>query len=76
MANALICVMVLAVLAVALLTGSAVDAAETVPAGFGHLRLMECEGHCGGLTRHETDGDTTATCTGCGTPRTTGTDGA
>lgn len=76
MVNALICVMVLAVLAVALLTGSAVDAAETVPAGFGQLRLMECEGHCGGLTRHESDGDGTATCAACGTPRASATDGA
>jgi hypothetical protein len=74
--NALICAIVLAVAAVALLTGAAVDAAQASTAVPGQLRLIECEGHCGGLTRHESDGDGTATCTGCGTPRTAATDGA
>lgn len=29
----------------------------------------ECEGTCPGSTPHEDDGEGTATCTGCGTPR-------
>jgi hypothetical protein len=33
----------------------------------------DCEGTCAGSTTHEDDGDGTATCTGCGTPRTTDT---
>jgi hypothetical protein len=34
--------------------------------------LAECEGTCPGSTAHEDDGEGTATCTGCGTPRPTG----
>lgn len=32
----------------------------------------ECEGTCPGLTEHEDDGEGTATCTRCGTPRVAG----
>jgi hypothetical protein len=74
--NALICAMVLAMLAVALLTGAAVDAAQASAAVSGQRLLLACEGHCRGRTRHEDHGDGSATCTGCGTPRTTATDGA
>ena len=36
----------------------------------GHMLLLPCEGYCRSrATRHETDGDGTATCTRCGTPR-------
>ncbi|MFD9445482.1 hypothetical protein ACFWBR_42445 [Streptomyces sp. NPDC060006] len=31
--------------------------------------LLPCEGTCRGRTRHEDDGDGTATCVPCGTPR-------
>jgi hypothetical protein len=31
--------------------------------------VAECEGTCAGSTEHEDDGDGTATCPGCGTPR-------
>ncbi len=30
---------------------------------------LECEGLCEGATAHEPDGDGTATCSTCGTPR-------
>ncbi|QFR00747.1 hypothetical protein F9278_36340 [Streptomyces phaeolivaceus] len=35
----------------------------------GSLVLLACEGHCDGDTAHETDGEDTATCVLCGTPR-------
>ncbi|MEV0112329.1 hypothetical protein AB0H77_03595 [Streptomyces sp. NPDC050844] len=38
--------------------------------------LLPCEGACEGRTRHEDDGDGTATCIPCGTPRPVTTDGA
>lgn len=38
--------------------------------------LLPCEGTCRGRTRHEDDGDGTATCMPCGTPRPVTTDGA
>ncbi|QQM44977.1 hypothetical protein [Streptomyces liliifuscus] len=37
--------------------------------------LLPCEGTCRGRTRHEDDGDGTATCMPCGTPRPVTTDG-
>jgi hypothetical protein len=46
------------------------------PAGYATFRqpapgeqLLACEGQCPGLTPHEKDGDSTATCTICGAPR-------
>lgn len=42
------------------------------PSGEGLL----CEGHCGGPTQHEADGDGTATCTVCGALRSTAAHGA
>lgn len=42
----------------------------------GELLVLACEGYCSGRTaRHEDAGDGTATCTRCGTPRHTTTDG-
>lgn len=35
----------------------------------GQMRLLPCEGYCPGRTPHEDDGDGTATCMPCGTPR-------
>jgi hypothetical protein len=32
-------------------------------------QLLACEGRCEGVTPHETDGEDTATCVTCGTPR-------
>lgn len=37
----------------------------------GERRFLLCEGDCVGLTHHEDAGDGTATCPGCGTPRST-----
>lgn len=45
------------------------------PASGGCGLLLPCEGTCRGRTRHEDDGDGTATCLPCGTPRPATTDG-
>ncbi|MFI6274275.1 hypothetical protein [Streptomyces sp. NPDC050988] len=42
----------------------------------GRLVRLSCEGHCAGSTTHEDDGDGTATCRRCGTPRSSTPDGA
>ncbi|MGW3417026.1 hypothetical protein [Streptomyces phaeochromogenes] len=45
------------------------------PASAGCGLLLACEGTCRGRTRHEDDGDGTATCMPCGTPRPVTADG-
>jgi hypothetical protein len=62
--------LLIAAVAVVLLGSTALDAGAE-DAGYNlHPVRLTCEGTCPGVTAHEPDGSGTATCRGCGTPRT------